>query len=386
MRTRRVRFSFKVSAKVGAREQQAMRYTSKTALIPLSCLGLLVNQVAAQVNLAPLVLLAQNVPNLPGQEASALVLPQKLSLPALTYTNYFEEATAWRRLSEVVHHRRHGDEAILVPTRIKREVVEDFLAREVRPTLKTEEIQQAADVARFYEVGSVVPLFAQLLTKDERTMDGLMRNIECLRLLGDIGDEKQRRQAADWFESLLDHPDFPRIISQMIECYVHLDAEVTTENLATRIRRQIVSVTDRQASPAEPTGELILLREYLEGDLPVAKRAKAKKEALAHETEPLRRATGLARLYLGLDSFGGIDWRKWSAFALMAELRRSGEQNVVAGLKAALAAIPKAEGPDYRANAQARAFKAIQFFRGELGDEQSQWLQKQKTSRFQLEG
>lgn len=318
---------------------------------------------------------AQSVPRL-GDEGAVK--------PA-TYADYLKNDVARQRLHDMLHHRRSGPEDVLVPTRVRREVAESFLTEQITTNLGPEQLQRAGDIARFYVVRSAVPRFAALLVRKEQTAGDLMKAIECLRVLGDLGDESQQQLANEYFDLLLVHPRFVEVIPQMLECYVHLNSASGEVKLAAAIRRRLAAIANQRAEGTEPSDESVRLQEYLEGDLPVATQARSRKEALLGEKDPARRAAALARFYLGIDAYGVIEWPKFAAFKLQQELQQNGAENVIKGFQQALETIPEKETADFKEQARARAFKAILYFGGDLSAPQKQWLENQRTGRFQLQ-
>jgi hypothetical protein len=235
-------------------------------------------------------------------------------------------------------------------------------------------------------VTSAVQYFADLLQKNESNVAMVRRSIECLRVIGNLGNDEQQQKAADYFNYLLTRKETGELISQMIECYFHL-AETVKANLVTRLNQLLQLALAKQTDPEEPSEEAIMLEQYLESDLPVTQYAKEHKVKLLAEKDDLKRATGLARTYIGLDDPGAIGWPKWSSFEIMAEIQRTSDENAVAGLREALATVPQDEDQEYKDYAQGRALKAIVFLGGTLDPEQEQWLDEEdETRRFQLQG
>lgn len=304
------------------------------------------------------------------------------------YKNYVEDAAGRDQLRQMIHHHRHGAEDLVVPPRVRREVALEVLVLEVTPALGAEEMERAADVARFYVLPPALKNFSALLRRKEQTVLDLVRSVECLRVMGDLGNAEQQTEAAAYFDYLTGHPLFEKVVPQMIECYFHLEA-ATEQGLASRLENQVQLAKSRlAASPASEEAErdAIMLDEQLHGDLPVFKHAKGFKQKLLTEPDPLKRSTGLARTYLGLDAPGGIDWPKWAGFEIMREVFNAHEQNAVAGLRAALNSVA-GESPEFEAQARGRALKAIRFLAGRVDTEEARWLEAgDRTRRFQLQG
>jgi hypothetical protein len=302
------------------------------------------------------------------------------------FKDYVTDAEGRTQLRQMIHHERHGSEQLLVPPRIRREVALEVLDLEVTPSLKGEEPQRAGDVARFYVLSQVTKNFAAMLQRGEHGIMDVVRSIECLRVMGDLGTDEQQAQAADYFDYLLANPLFEKTVPQFIECYFHLPAGANEKNLAARLQRLLQAARPAGSASAEPSNQAIMLEDYLQGDLPVTQHAKELRHKILGEKDNQKRATLLARLYLGVDAPGGVDWVKWSAFEIMREVLQTSEINAVAGLRTALAAVAPQESREFQERARGRALKAMLFLKGELDQQQKLWMEEDKTQRFQLEG
>ena len=96
-----------------------------------------------------------------------------LQLP--TYQEYKPDERARRQISAVVFHDRHGDEELLVPTRVNPEVVTEFLDQQVSAELDWEPLLRCADLARFYVQTEAVASFEKLLNKSVKLLARLNR-------------------------------------------------------------------------------------------------------------------------------------------------------------------------------------------------------------------
>jgi len=305
-----------------------------------------------------------------------------------TYKDYVDDASGAATLRDMVHHKRAGTEELLVPPRVNPQVVRRFLDGDKLDHDDWEQMLRAADVARFYGVQPAVKRFAEDLKKDERTVESLVWSIHILRLMGDLGDAAQQKTAAEYFDYLLGHRLFEQAVPEMIECFFHLDAVPDEKKLAAQIAQKLKVAQAAQKDPDGPPKNVIMLTEHLETDLPITVRARAAKRKLLPEKDDHKRAVGLARVYVGLDYPGGIEWSKWAAFEIMAEVRRTNDANAVAGLQAALEAVvdDSTQKQEFRDQACGRALKAIEFLGGQVKQEHKQLLADDKTRRFQLQG
>jgi hypothetical protein len=300
-----------------------------------------------------------------------------------THADYYADEEARDLLRAMVYHHRHGDEELQVPPRCRPEVAEEFLKQAVKDSLSYEELQRAGDVARFYVLRDSVELFSNLIQNNAQTTHDVLKLIECLRVMGDLGDQAANEEAAVHFDYVLQHREAAPVIDLVIECYFHLD-EVGKDDVAKRLEERIAALKKR---PGNGTAdELVRLEAHLEAALPVTLRAKIHKAKLLADEDRAARAIGLARAYIGLDDLSAIDWPKWAAFEVMAEIERSSVDNVVAGLQSALGEIGDAEKQEFKQYARARGARAITFLGGDLTKVQEGWMSFGQVRRFQLEG
>ncbi|MCP4246832.1 MAG: hypothetical protein GY778_07260 [bacterium] len=302
-----------------------------------------------------------------------------------TYQEHKPDEQARRQIGAVVFHDRHGDEELLVPTRAKPDVVTQFLEEQVTDALDWEPLLRCADLARFYVHTDAVASFEKLLNRNARTQEDLLKLVECIRLIGDLGDDDQRENAVPYFEYVLDHEAAAQVMDHVLPCLFHLSGQPGRKDVDARLQKQIGNAERRQrqgpgkAEPAELQAQRTLA-------LPILFDAAAKRGRILQEPHDLARATALASAYLGLNNPGGVDWPTWAAFAIMGEIQRTSDENVVAGLEAALTELSDKEDEQYKRLARARATRAIAFFGGRLADDRRGWLAFDDVGRQQLEG
>ncbi|HWL95381.1 MAG TPA: hypothetical protein VNT79_17815 [Phycisphaerae bacterium] len=303
-----------------------------------------------------------------------------------TYKEFVSDDVGRRQLTSLVEEDRHTDDEQFVPPRVKTSVVQDFVEKVLQPSLKVERLQRLADVARFYVLRPSVARFMQLANRRERDANEYYRSIEVLRLAGDIGNAQEEKTAAEYYDYMLNQPRFPKAASQLVICFFHLSSALE-KGVADRLRKHLQSIHPGPGEPGGPSDEYTDYETLSESILPVVAHAKKHRERVLTEKDPQRRASLLARAYLGIDDPGGIDWPRWASYELMAELQRSSDKNAVAALRDALSVVdPKTEPAEYVDLARSRATRAIAFFGGQLTEEENEWQAFGEVRRHQLEG
>ena len=303
-----------------------------------------------------------------------------------TYKDYISDELGRAQLASLVLEDRHTDDEQFVPPRVKPSVALDFLNEAVKPDLKIERTQRAADVARFYVLRTLVGKFMELARRREPNLTDYCRSVEVLRLAGDLGNEDEVKRAAEYYDYLVNHRLFEKAVPLMIECYFHVDS-VNENVIADALKKKLQSIHPGRGEPQNPSDEYIEFEGYANNALPVTTIARKLKQKILGEKDPLTRATMMARTYIGLDDPGGVDWPRWASYAIMAEVQRSSDQTVVEGLRAAMKGLdPKKESEQYLALARSRASRSIAFLGGRLSPEEEEWQAFGKVRRFQLEG
>lgn len=301
-----------------------------------------------------------------------------------SYKDHIPDDEARAKLRHMVFQEQHTDDENFVPVRAHPAVAREFLLRELKPALKPIEVSRAAEVARLYVARPAVAKFLEIPDRRERKPEELWRSIECLCVAGDLGDDAQRAEAAKYYDFVMHHSAADDLIPEVIRVYFHLDERVAEKPVEAWLEG-LRDKRKRKGGEDEQSDEYYAVQSHLDNTLPAMKDAKALRLKLAKEADDLARATGLARTYMGLDDPGGIEWPKWAGFALMGEVERSGDANVVAGLREALKAIDAGEDEKFIEYARARATRAIAFCGARLTEQETAWLAPLTVRKFQLE-
>lgn len=289
-------------------------------------------------------------------------------------------------LQTTVFAHRHGPREFLPPPRVRPPVVREFIHARFSEATTADQTRRMGDLVRFYQLSDASRKFLTPLERRERSLMDCLRAVECVRVLGDAGDNSQQQFAGEYFDYLARHALFPEFGAALVASYFSLDPRKKPDALEQRLDQEIRRLLPEQEDPEWPKGPCREFVEWRENDLPLVAVAKARKDALLTEADDLRRATGWARLYLGLEDPGGVRWAEVAGYALLAEVVRSSRENAIAGLHAALAALKPGESREYLAFARQRGARAIAYLGGTLTAEQAEWLGEMPTRRHLLAG
>jgi hypothetical protein len=302
------------------------------------------------------------------------------------WSEYVPDPEGQQQLEHHVFTHRHGPRDFLPPPRIRPEVVRQFIAARFEPGLPPDGVQRLGDVVRFYVLSDLARKFLLPLERRERTPVECLRSIACVRVLGDAGDNSQQQFAGEYFDYLAGHAAFPDFAGSLVESYFSLGPLKTPDKLEARLDAEIQRLLPQQQDREFPQGQCGAYVQQRENALPLIATAKAHKDKLLIEPDNLKRATGWARLYLGLDDPGGVPWGEAAGYALLAEAQRSDRETVIAGLRAALGALKPSEREDYLQFARQRGARAVAYLGGALTADELEWLGEMPVRRHLLSG
>jgi len=301
-----------------------------------------------------------------------------------TYRDTASEEEGHEQIERFIHQSKRDEGMLLVPSRVRREQVRAFLDRTVTPDVPYQVARRAAELARFYVLPDVLPRFEALLRGRETQRKDVLRSTACLELKSELGSEAQQAEVAKYYDYLLSHRLFPEVIAPLIDAFFLMPEPVTEEAIARRLEHHIRQL---QRDPEAEDGEAPRqAEEHLGSTLPIVAEARKARQRIVSQSDPQRRATGLARAYIGLEDDDAADWGSWSAYRLMGELEQQGPETVLHGLNQAAGQIEDNEDPAFADYARGRAARAIVFFGGRLTDEQQGWLAADKIPGQLLEG
>lgn len=299
----------------------------------------------------------------------------------LTYRDYVPDDEGRDQLERMVHFCDHCPSRIRVPSRVKPNVVESFLADKVKPELKPPEIGRAHEIARFYRTRPAVKHFLALLRKHEHDAYDYVASLRCVQVAGDLGSPNERQTAAKYYLYILRQNQLDDMTEEAIDCWFHLDDGVPQKEVADALAKRIDAARQRGDDDTANT-----LESHAENTLPAVAEAKTFKAQLLAERDPAKRAAGLALAYAEIEEPGGADWLRWTSYAVREELGRAGSTALVKGFQEAATKIPADAEDAVRKSMQARIARAIVYLGGALTDEQQPWPALDEEPPMPLQG
>ncbi len=301
-----------------------------------------------------------------------------------TYHDYVPDAEGRDQIMGYVHFHPHGGGPPRVPPRVRTSVVESVLNDEVKPGLKPEGIQFAANVARFYRINAVAGKFLSLLQRHEKGVTDILAALAAVRAAADLGDKTQLAAAEQYYGYLLRQNPLEEFADAAIETVFDLSDAVNEKLVDEALNKRIEALKAHTDERSQDARNKLAMQSA--ASLPITVEARAQKNKMLAQTDAKARATELAVAYVGIDDPGGVDWRIWGSYALREELLKSGDALLVAAFEAAGAKIPADGEEDDIDNMKAAAARAIAYFGGKLDEQHQEWIAKDKVSPLPLEG
>jgi hypothetical protein len=291
-----------------------------------------------------------------------------------------------QQLDTHVFAQRHGPRDFLPPPRVRPQIVREFIEARFRPDLAADQMCRMGDLARFYVLSDSSRKFLLPLERRERTPQDCLRSVECVRVLGDVGDNSQQQFAGEYFDYLARHTALESFAEPLVLSYFSLDPFKQPDKLAARLEAEIKALAPDESASERREQKHQFYVEQRENALELIVAVKARKDKLLIEADDLKRATGWARLYIGLDDPGGVKWGEVAGYALLAEAPRSSRENAVAGLRVALAAVKPGERKEYLDFARQRGARAIVYLGGAPTPDEAAWVGEMPSRRHLLAG
>lgn len=298
-----------------------------------------------------------------------------------------DEQTAKDLLNRYIFYDRAATEEVFAPHGIPPKVASSFIRDEVVWDFKLEHMKHAGNIARLCLARDCVDHFASFFGERVREVVEAHRMMECVKTVGDLGDSGQQRQAGECFEQLVKDRLFEKYADPMVRTYFHMGSATTHDSIEKRLKElyqdRIRNLPDPKR-PDTPTNELEALIQPMLTDCVAAKKAK---ERLLTGSRPDARAYGLARMFLGLDH--SLFAQEWAGYAMVAEAQRSDDATVVEGVRKAYKGLEALKLSDhdpkivaeYRKDGRSRTVDAINYFGGELTDDEKPFFENSNRPR-----
>lgn len=200
-----------------------------------------------------------------------------------------------------------------VPRGLIPDVVSLVIREEVKPNSGRNMYSKALELMRFYERGDVVDHLKLALNRREQNFVDLMRSTFAVRAAGDLGNEKQRTEAAAYHDSaVVPHAEADRMYEEIADTLVVLAPAGSSEAFKGRMQREV-----KRREPLQDQSEKDMLAydtvlEVLEQVIPGAEATIADKKKLI-ALPPGDRAKDLVDIYLGLKDPSDDSMRVWAA-------------------------------------------------------------------------
>lgn len=269
----------------------------------------------------------------------------------------------------------------LVSAHLNRDLVSRFVEFEMRD-LPPEFFWRVRILADLYHLIEHLNFIQSFLKRQENKPEELDRSIACTIILEEIGDESQKRFAAQYYEFLVSHPLASQKFEELLECLEVLGSRVNPNPLHTRMEQEIKVLSGRESSDPEAEVEKRVVEELVLNDfffIEETNKSRARIQAIADGNQ---RLLELIRAYLELTGDAGGDYfNLWLQQQIRRTAETEGNEKVIKAFRfiiTTLGKMPSADDIFYKT----RCYNAIEFFLGELTTEESVFMNKNRQKQI----
>ncbi len=288
-------------------------------------------------------------------------------------------------LRSFIFHERHSTEIHYVPHRIPGDVAKKVIVEEVKFEIEPESLANACNVVRFYRLTEALDHLGQLVPRGVKGTPDIVRALECIRLLGDMGSETQQALALTKYTDVLAVANPSLHGPAVTRAFFHLGDGVDAAPLEGFLKRGYENARAALADQEAPTTEVNLLEDLLVRKLTAVREARESKRALVGMRDEKERAKGLAKHFFGMTEHARLT-RDWAGYALIGEAGLSSKENVVDAIRQTYEVLRETSfdsGGDeafveqYLLDCAGRFRDGVVFFGGQLTAEETRALEDQ---------
>lgn len=279
-----------------------------------------------------------------------------------------------------------------VPAELDRATVLDCIGNEVTDTQVIGRMKRLVRLAVYYDLNDAAGTFSDLLSKNESQPDETKRSVLALIALAWIGDDGQRKEAQNYYHSMLRWTPVERFTPWMEQVCDALGPDEGTDHLREWIEKEADS-KQSEMDKLEQAGDdvaargtrlkLLSLKEYLGTRIPRLDRINAARAAIEGKPGRTSRLPELIKYYVDTST---ISWSEMSYWCAMKLMRYA---NADPNLRPKIAAefMKRAKAYDRHDNSErqyefdlnrSKALWAAEFFGAEFDEEDRKWLDQRK--------
>jgi len=275
---------------------------------------------------------------------------------------------------------------VALPKRADPTFVDEFVKKTLEgDELDDRQVSRCGELMRFYALNERVEQLPKLLDKRERQAPQLERSLTAVALLGDLGDDAQQKQAADYYAHLTGHYLAPQYYARLVDLFFHLPEGADEQMIARPISTKMSSLQPKIESDEDAAVAYYELEDLQNDRLPTVLQAKKRKHELLKLKDMKRKRRDAGRCYLRFDRNAYVDLRTWAAMILQLDCKATEPPQLATAFsdgfellrtsatrKGVLAPGDKQDLKKYVTSCA----RAVEFYHGQLNEEQSEYAKE----------
>ncbi len=304
-------------------------------------------------------------------------------------SGYLERSQADATLSQFVY-AGYRDGIVALPKRADPAQVDEFVRKVLEDDKVTNrQVSQCGALLRFFDLRPRVDRLPKLLDRREREDDPIERSITAMGLLGDLGDDAQQQQAADYYKNFVTRPVAEPRYARLVDLFFHLPEKADSKWIGDVLEAKRKALEPDIATNTDAEVAYHTLKELKETRLSLILDARKRKHELLGIKDAKRRREELARCYVGLDVFAHVRMPQWAAIGLQHECRLADPPELAEPFSRLLdvflstGAIAAADGAaledDERKACVTSCARALEFYLGKPSEKQTAFIEQNRS-------
>ncbi len=264
-----------------------------------------------------------------------------------------------------------------VSAQLKRDLVSRFVDFEM-PDLPPENFRRVRILADLYYLKENLKFIESLLNKNESTPPELDRSIYSTIILREIGDDNQKKYAAQYYEYMVAHRFADKKFDSLLECLAVLGNDVRPNSLRSRMKQEAKSLAAREAAEPESGTKKRHIEGLADNEFFIIEEANKARARISNIAVIDERLLELIKVYLLLtEDEGGEYFALWTQQQIRRIAETEGKEKVIKAFRFVLSKLDKLEAED-ELFCKVRTFNAVEFFDGELTESEAEFMKKNR--------
>lgn len=264
-----------------------------------------------------------------------------------------------------------------VSAQMKRELVSRFVGFEM-PNLPPQNFRRVRILADLYYLKENLDFIESLLKKKENKPSELDRSIYSTIILWEIGNETQKKRALEYYEYIVGHRFANETFTQLLECLAVFGNDISPKSLLARMEREVKTLAERETANPEAGTEKRYVEGLINNEFFIIEEANKARQRISKISSTSEHLLELIKAYIYLtDDDGGDHFLLWTH----QQIRRIGEQvgkeKVIEAFRTTANKLDDLS-TDNKKFCKVRCYNAIEFFLGNLNDEEKTFMDKHR--------